>query len=201
MALRGAWQLQKLVLSFSDLGGSSRGITYCTQEWGGSGDLSSLSLGSDDETQPPDPEDVPTAGADNVPNKRLCSLAFSATTIQESVLGSHSGTVHRSQGCDCLILQRRHPRQALRAMFGCRDKEVPKQSDPQGFGRKDGQEVPRQGLCLARELPAPDAHALHLGRGFERHGHCGFASIQGQESHYSKRDEEVALGAFQDWEE
>nr|POE68395.1 54s ribosomal protein l51, mitochondrial [Quercus suber] len=26
MALRGAWQLQKLVLSFSDLGGSSRGI-------------------------------------------------------------------------------------------------------------------------------------------------------------------------------
>ena len=105
------------------------------------------------------------------------------------------------QGCDRSILRRRHPGQAVRALFGSGDKEVPKQSDPQGLGEEDGEEVAREGVREARELPAPDAHALHLGRGFERRGRCGLASVQGQESHCGERDQEEARGAFQDWEE
>jgi hypothetical protein len=30
MALRGVWQLQKLVVNYCDWGGSSRGIRYCS---------------------------------------------------------------------------------------------------------------------------------------------------------------------------
>ena len=112
-----------------------------------------------------------------------------------------AGTVRRSQGGDRSILRRRHTRQAVRALFGCGDKEVPEQSDPQGLGEEDGQEVPRQGLRQARQLPAPHAHALHLGRGLERRGRRGLASVQGQESHCGQRDQEEARGAFQDWEE
>ena len=112
-----------------------------------------------------------------------------------------AGTVRRSQGRDRSVLRRRHPRQALRSLFGCGDKEVPEQGDPQGLGQEDRQEVSRQGLHQARQFPAPDAHAVHLGRGFERRGRCGFASVQGQEGQCGQRDQEEARGAVQDWEE
>ena len=112
-----------------------------------------------------------------------------------------AGTVRRSQGRDRSVLRRRHPRQALRSLFGCGDKEVPEQGDPQGLGQEDRQEVTRQGLHQARQFPAPDAHAVHLGRGFERCGRRGFASVQGQESQCGQRDQEEARGAVQDWEE
>ena len=148
---------------------------------------------------PPPPPKEPTFKERETRTQRLCENG----EVFEAKQGGDTpaGTVRRSQGRDRSVLRRRHPRQALRSLFGCGDKEVPEQGDPQGLGQEDGQEVPRQGLHQAREFPAPDAHALHLGRGFERRGRRGFASVQGQESQCGQRDQEEARGAFQDWEE
>ena len=81
------------------------------------------------------------------------------------------------------------------------DQEVPFEGHQEGLGEENRQEVAREGLREARELPALDAHALHARRGFEGRRGAGRASEQGQESQCAQGDQEEVRGEVQDREE
>lgn len=91
------------------------------------------------------------------------------------------GPVRRAEGRDPKELRQGYARQAVRALFGCRDSQIPEQGDPEGLRQEDGQEVPGQGLHQARQPPARDAHALQPGRRPQGGGDRRLAADAGQE--------------------
>ncbi|TXG73288.1 hypothetical protein EZV62_001867 [Acer yangbiense] len=82
-----------------------------------------------------------------------------------------------------------------------RDKEVPEQGYQEGLDEEDCEEVTREVVYQVSELPAPDADALHSGRGLEGSRDWRCSAEQGQEGHGRQGDQEEVRGEVQDWKE
>lgn len=111
------------------------------------------------------------------------------------------GPLRRPEGGDPTHFRRGNPRPRVRTLPGRRNQQVPEQGDPQGLGQEDGEEVAREGVREARQLPAPYADSIHPRRRPQGRRHDRRPPVQGQEGHRLEGDQEEVRGEVQDRQE